>query len=56
MKEVSCFIFLGLICALAVSGGVHAQVAPKTSPSTPDQVIADLISDNCTWCFDMQKK
>ena len=48
MKAVSCFIFLGVICALAFSGGVHAQIAPKTSPGTPDQVIADLISDNET--------
>ncbi len=48
MKEVNCFIFLGLICALTFSSPVHAQDSAKTSPGKPDQVIADLISDNET--------
>ncbi|MGB1396976.1 MAG: HEAT repeat domain-containing protein, partial [Planctomycetota bacterium] len=48
MKEVNCFIFLGLICALTFSSPAHAQDSAKTSPGKPDQVIADLISDNET--------
>ena len=48
MKEVKCFISLGLICVLLFSNAVHAQGSGKTLPDTPDQVIADLISDNET--------
>ena len=48
MKESNCFIFLGLICVLSFNIAAHAQDSSKTSPGTPDQVIADLISDNET--------
>lgn len=48
MKDVNCFISLVLICVLLFSNAVHAQDSAKTLPGTPDQVIADLISDNET--------